>query len=72
MQHFTLATNAKVRCRFWTVVFTVSEAEDENAYDLLREAFIDKTGVNPVKVSTCAAKVVPEVVSSYSQMWCAA
>ena len=40
---------AKVRCRCWTVVFTVSEAEDENAYDLLHEAFIDKTGVNPVK-----------------------
>ncbi|CAE7255102.1 unnamed protein product [Symbiodinium sp. CCMP2592] len=43
--------HGKVRCRFWPVVFSVSEAEDESAYDLLCKAFIDKTGVNPAKVS---------------------
>ena len=43
--------HGKVRCRFWPVMFSVSEAEDESAYDLLCKAFIDKTGVNPGKVS---------------------
>ena len=37
-------------------MFSVSEAEDECAYGILAKAFIDKTGVNPVQVSTCAAK----------------
>ena len=43
--------NPHVRCRFWPLFFLVSKVEDEEVYDLLCRSFLEKTGLDPAKIS---------------------